>query len=309
MEDKKEIKLRSLAKKLEGLMPHDSTPQDIYSSLVGLIKSQPEYFKLFDVKFLISLVFYIYSFKKTGDFILGKKMVDNLFFASFMVPSDKNHMEDCKECEGYGDISCHNCYGSGSVDCTNCDSNGKEECYECDGEGWQSCDSCDGTGEDEEGNECTNCGGTGEVSCELCSGRKEVDCTVCDGNNDLTCPECNGNERETCQDCDGLGEIETDELEYDVYEICSWSKDMYNRCELLCNTDRPTFTNEDYNNLKNDFILLHMFEDNAELIDELETDEFYCFDFSTLQETDLRLTSLDKAITPSSHDVPRYYIK
>lgn len=308
MEDKREMKLRSLSKKLEGLMQHNARPQHIYPTLVGLIKSQPDYFKLFDVKFLIELIFYIYSFKETGDFILGKKMVDNLFFASFLVPSDKNHVEGCDSCGGDGVENCSECDGTGNIECDNCDNNGEEECYECDGEGWESCDTCDGTGEDEEGNECNECGGSGEVTCDVCNRKGKITCNVCDGDKDISCNECQGNGYFTCSECYGSGDLETDELLYDVYEICSWSKDLYNRCELLCNTDRPTISSEDYDPLKDDFILLNMFEDHAELIDDLKTEDFYCFDVSKLQDTDLFLKSREKSITPASHDEPRYYI-
>ena len=68
MEYKAEKKLRSLAKKLEGLI-HGNTPKLVYDGLVDVMVSQKDYFKMHDVDFLVKLIFYIYSFKKTGDFI------------------------------------------------------------------------------------------------------------------------------------------------------------------------------------------------------------------------------------------------
>ena len=289
MEIKSEKKLRNLSKKLEGLIS-GKTPQEIYNNLVSVMKKQSDYFKMHDKDFLVSLIFYIYSYKKTQDFELGQKMVNNLFFANLFSPANENYRVSCDNCGGDGDIECGECYGSGQVDCHNCGGEGVEECYECEGAG-------EVEDQNDEGVWHTH-------TCGLCDGKGQIECTTCDGDRVESCDECRGNGRESCYECNGAGDVESEELIYYVYEICAWSKDIYDRCELKMNTDEPTFSENEFYKFRSSYILLHHFDDHDELIDGLETDELYCFLLET-NEADLDIGNSMKIMV---HGYPDYYI-
>jgi len=290
MEIKAEKKLRSLARKLEELID-GVTPQSIYDDLVQLMKSQSEYFKLLDKEFLVGLIFYIYSYKRYGSFEMGQKMVKDLFFANFIAPANENYMKTCDNCGGDGDIECGECYGSGQVDCHNCDGVGKVDCDDCGGTGELEDD--DAESEEEVYHTCSFCAGTGQVECDACDGDKVE-----------SCGECRGNGRESCDYCDGTGEVESEELVYYVYEICAWSKNIYDRCELKMNTDEPTFSEDEFYRFRNAYVLLHHFDDHDELIDNLETDELYCF----LLEKDDADLDISNSMKIMVHGYPEYYI-
>jgi len=291
MEIKYEKKLRSLAKKLEEIVD-GGTPQLIYDNLVPLMKSQSEYFKMHDKDFLVNLVFYIFSYKKTGNFDLGQKMINNLFFVNLFQPTNEYFSDTCYSCGGNGDYECDTCYGSGEEDCHNCDGVGKVDCDDCGGTGELEDD--DAESEEEVYHTCSFCAGTGQVECDACDGYKTEQCH-----------NCNGNGRLSCDECDGTGEVETDELNYYVYEICSWSKNIYNRCELRMNTDEPTFSEEEFNELKKDFLILHSYEEHDNLIDDLETDMFYCFSLDRIDTADLDISGGMKIMILG---YPDYYI-
>jgi len=270
MEYSAEKKLRSLAKKLEELIPDGSTPQNVYDSLRQVMISQRDYFRLHDTQFILRLVLYIYSLKKTGDFILGQNMFEHLFFASLFSTNNQNYQESCYDCGGDGYINCDDCDGGGTVTCTNCD-----------GEGDEPCPDCDGTGETYDDDE-------HEVKCDNCEGSGVVTCYTCDGEGTEGCQSCASDGTVRCDDCDGNGEIDTDEIVYDVYYMCSWNEDFYNRCEMKENTDEPTLSNSEFFKLEKDSIILKYYEDHSEISVELYDDVFYCFGVNRKDEINLK---------------------
>jgi hypothetical protein len=271
MEDKFEKKLRGLAKRLEELI-EGTHPQSIYDNLQTLMKSQSDYFKKFDEVFLVKLIFYIYSYKRTKSFELANKMCNQLFFAKLFTPRDEFYERSCDGCGGDGDIECGECYGSGQQDCSNCNGTGEQECTNCGGSG-------DIEDVDDEGE-------SSEVPCPDCQGKGEYTCSHCDGDSVEYCHECGGNGRESCYQCSGTGEVESEELMYEMYSICSWDKSVYDKCEINLNRLSPAFTNDEFYNLRNNFVRLHYEEDHDELDENLNSDNYYCFFLDKLTDND-----------------------
>lgn len=69
-------------------------------------------------------------------------------------------MQECGNCDGYGEYECHTCEGNGCLDCREADCE-NEVCSES-----HECPSCDGVGR----NTCEGCDGDGRVTCEDCDG-------------------------------------------------------------------------------------------------------------------------------------------
>ena len=157
-------RIKKLAKNVSELLPDDpKEPQDVYDTFRPLYSNQADYFRNLGPENIIKLVFYIYSLKSTGDFSLGDKMINNLSFASLFTTSGNYADEECRECDGSGQISCDNCNFQGKVECTTCDGTGYESedepCNDCQGDGNVYCDQCGGDGDIR----CDECSGTGEV--------------------------------------------------------------------------------------------------------------------------------------------------
>lgn len=274
-----EGKLISLAKNLSELIPNDmESPQQIYNKCIEIFNSRKEYFINFPGDFLLNLIIYIISYKKTEDFMMAKNILSNRFFLGLLTTEGNNHEKDCDNCEGNGYVECGECDGSGEVTCSECDGGGEVNCERCDGDGKVSCDDCDGSGEDEEGDNCAVCGGSGEVTCDLCSGNGETSCNECGGEGRESCGECDGSGSETCWDCNGRGDIETDALDYTIYNVLSWNKDLNNLCEIRLDSFNSVCDSSDLGNIENTIILL-MENYDDEFYDEIQIDEVYCFKF------------------------------
>ena len=150
--------LYNLSKKISGLINNYETPQDVYTELTYISNSQKDYFNILGPENMIKLVFYIFSLKTTNDFILGKKLLDNISFAELIITENKLHT-----------YSCNICGGEGTVPCDSCDEVGYIECDYCDGSGIH------------DGEDCDNCGGDGDYICQDCYGRGNLECYECDG--------------------------------------------------------------------------------------------------------------------------------
>lgn len=258
MEIKNEKKLIRLSTNLEELVK-GSSPQVIYDNLVVLMKSQQDYFDSFNEDLLLSLVFFIYSYKKTKEFDLARKMISNLFFVKLLSTEKEKHQTECPVCYGDGDFDCNYCDGSGQQNCNGCDGTGEQECTNCDGSG-------EIEGDDEEFYPCPDCQGKGEYTCSDCQG---------DGTE--SCDECYGSGRESCQECGGGGEVDSEEDMYEILSVCSWNKNVFSKCESKFNTTEPAFSYSEFGNSKNNLIVLHKSEEHDELIDEVDADDYYCF--------------------------------
>ena len=134
-------KLKRLSTKIVDLIKGElKNPQDCFDKFAIVYKQQYDYFQNFEPSNLLKLIFYIYSFKNTGNFKLAESLLNKSSFATlFRIDSD--YYEDtCDSCSGEGDFTCDVCDGSGDYNCDDCDGNGKIECT-----------TCNGTGEDSEG--------------------------------------------------------------------------------------------------------------------------------------------------------------
>jgi len=159
-------KLKRLATKMEELFPNLTSPQHMYIEFGRIAFKQKDYFKSLKAENGIKLMFYIYSLKKTGNFALGEKILNNLFFAHFLISTGEYAETTCSVCSSYGE-----------VDCENCD-NGSNVCEDCGGEG-----EVEHEGEDVT---CETCGGDGEIRCEDCGGSGQVECPSCEGTGEVT---------------------------------------------------------------------------------------------------------------------------
>ena len=224
-------RLKKLAVNISGIIQGDfSTPQKTFDMFYETYHQQHEYFSRFNSSDLIKLIFYIYSYKETGDMKLADKMLNNLAFASLFYTSGNYHHETCDNCNGDGYERCYDCNGSGQVDC----------------------DTCGGTGDD--GTEpCYDCQGSGEVTCDNCGGNGDVNCSYCDSE----------------------GEVETDRLEVNHYQICTWNNNIKNRCELEEGTKEPAMSEYDFDRLRGEYIVLSESELNLELRNFVEINEVY----------------------------------
>jgi hypothetical protein len=279
-------KWKSLSKRLSGMIkPVSLTPKNVYDELRAIFRAQSDFFAPVLQKNpygYVRVVYYTYSLLKTGNFDLGDKIIQNLGFASILTTENETFYDTCDNCGGDGSVNCNECDGNGLVDCNNCDSGGKEDCFNCDGDGLITCDTCDGEGKDEEGNECGDCGGDGAHDCSTCAATGKVECSVCDGDKEMTCPECNGNGYEDCSSCYGSGEQETDEIKYEKYDICTYNKDIKNSCELNANTLTPIMTTDNsFDEFWENVIVLKNYEEHAEALENIESDDIYCFFYDT----------------------------
>ena len=192
-------KLKRLATKMEGLIPNPKSPQHMYLEFSRIAFKQNDYFKSLKAENAIKLMFYIYSLKRTGNFALGEKILNDLFFAHFLVSSGE-----------YAETNCTNCSSYGEVDCEDCNGEGKNPCEDCDGKGAIEIDGYD--------ERCETCDGDGEIKCEDCGGRGMVECPYCEGTGEVT--------------------SETD-INYEVLFACSWNKKLYEECYAFEDEERP----------------------------------------------------------------------
>ena len=96
--------------------------------------------------------------------------------------------------------------------------------------------------------------------CDDCDGDGEVRCHVCDGDGNVLCNECDGD----------------DELDYNEYFIVTWNKFIKDRCELTEDDSDITLSEYDFDRLRNKYVVLHMEQKHADLMDFVESNELYC---------------------------------
>jgi hypothetical protein len=260
-------KIKSLSKKLEGLFIEPITPQSIYHQMREITKAQLDYFRRLGPETMIKLIFGVYSLKKTGDFKLGEKILNNLFFIHLFETDGEYAVHTCGQCQG-----------DGETDCPYCDE-GKENCSTCEGTGEVDCPICDGNDPD----------------CEECEGTGKVECPDCEGTGLVNCEYCNGSGTYECDNCDGRGEIESNrEKIYYLNFLCSWNKDLKDECELKVDTLSPIENDVS----GNDHIILYKIMDDGPISSEVESGRYYCISYS--DEPDLSLF-MDMQIFSSSN--------
>jgi hypothetical protein len=251
-------KLKKIAVRLEDTIEFSGTPQDVYDELITLSKKQSDYFEMIGGENIIKLTFLIYSYKKTQSFELGEDILNDLVFLYYVFSEGNNHREICEVCGGDGQIECHVCDGTGEVPCEECGESGEVPC-----------ETCEGTGVDPE-NE--------EESCWDCNGAGNKTCTSCYGETMETCPECHASRLEPCQECDEVGDIETDDWDYEMEIIASWNKKLNQESIEFENSLVPIMSTENYNQQNNYIVIKYYGDDNfLEFKKGFEANHIYCF--------------------------------
>lgn len=252
-------KLQRLASKMADLLPekHFESPQECFDLFKDLWKKQYDYLSNFDSSSLLKLVFYIYSYKNTGNFKLSDNILNKLGFATLFITQGDTYVRECDSCLGSGDVECNDCNGKGLIKCDYCYNTGEEECSSCEGEGVTYQD-----GEEEE--------------CEDCQGKGKDTCSNCGGDTELHCDQCNGSGVEDCHNCGGGGEIDTNEKVFDYYVIATWDKFIKDRCELNEGSMEPALSEYDFDRLRDNYIIIGYDENHKEFRRAVQTNEVYC---------------------------------
>lgn len=253
-------KLKKLAIRFDELIKDYSTPQDVYNNLISLAQSQQDYFNAKGPQLTIQLTYLIYSYKKTGDFELGEKMLNDNEFLFLIWSNGDYHTETCEECSGNGEILCDYCDGTGEVNC-----------HECDGMGEIDCDECDGSGIDpyNEEEECSDCNGAGKRTCWNCHGNETESCERCSEG------------FVNCEECDGTGEIESHEWVYEIETIMTWDKDLIWNAKDTYNSLVPVMSVKELSNIKDKYVFINLMDGNyTEFRKGFRANEVYCFDYA-----------------------------
>ena len=279
-------RIKKLAQKMEGLLPYPETLQHLYDNLGEVMFKQKDYFEHIKPEDRIKLLFYIWSLKLSSskDFKYGEDLLNRISFAHLFYTEGNHYIETCEECGGGGDFRCDNCDGDGTEECGHCGGDGQIDCAECDGDGremgdnkWEPCSGCEGTGKE-------NCG-------------------ECDGDGKVTCNRCGGDGYESCNNCAGNGDIRTDELDYNLYFICTWSKSLQDRCELTENTLEPAVSEYTFDSLRDQYIVLSLNDElHMEFIDEVEINEVYCISYND----NPRLENIYRGVTANQPPMVKY---
>ena len=258
-------KIKKTAAKLQGLVKRYDDPSEVYFDVRKIAESQSDYFHYLGPDNVIKLTLYIYSLKKTGDLKMGEKMVNNLSFVQLLVTDNEPSIKECKSCDGSGMERCERCKGSGLI-----------ECPTCDGDGEVSCEWCDDYDMEE---------------CEECNGSETMNCNSCAGSGEVYCPSCGGAEETVCQTCGGEGEIvDEDEVDYEIYFIATWNKQIQDLCELRAETLEPVMSLTRFLRLSDEFLELIRWENSGPL--KVDKDQMYCIHYSNEPEMYLQKNML-----------------
>jgi hypothetical protein len=262
-------KLKKIASNLADTIEDFERPQSVYDSLLSLVKIHIDYFSVLGPESIIKLTFLIYSLKKTNNFELGEKMINDSMFLFTLFSEGNEHRDLCEVC-----------VGDGQVECNTCDGTGETPCEECDVTGEVTCDTCDGSGVDPD-NE--------EESCWDCNGGGNLTCPSCHGNTVETCPECHGTRLEPCQNCDEIGEVVTDDWDYEMETILTWDKSLISKAIEFENTLVPIIPIEEYNQHNNYIVIQYYGDDNyLDFKKGFRSEEVYCFGYN--DNPDVKLT-------------------
>lgn len=249
-------------KKLSSLLEKDIKSSDINAIYVEAIKFYDNIHisKYFVLKIkspydLLRFIVYVFSLKKTGDFKLGDKILNEGYFFSLIHTAGEYEVIECSDCEAEGYIRCYECDGNGYTVCPSC-VDGEMTCPDCDGEGEI---------EDENGD---------YVGCENCDRIGEVECDNCDGNGREECSNCSGTGSSDCDECNGSGEIETDDFTYNLNLCFYWKRNLFSYL-LDCNElDNPVSeVNTFFEKNEGILILDNEYFTNSE---ELKNNILYC---------------------------------
>jgi hypothetical protein len=245
---------------------------------------QKDYFEHIKPEDRIKLLFYIWSLKLSKDFAIGEDLLNRISFSHLFYTEGNHYIETCDDCGGNAEKRCDVCDGTGRLSCDECDGSGEVNCTTCDGDGremgdnkWEPCSDCDGTGKE--------------------------DCSNCDNSGEVTCGNCGGDGYSTCKTCDGNGDIQTDEYDYKLYFICTWSKSLQERCELTENTLEPAVSEYTFDSLRDQYIILSLNDElHVEFDNKVEINEVYCITYTD----NPRLTNIYRGVTSNQPSMLPY---
>ena len=89
-------RIKKVAQKLHKSIKNYNDVSEVYQGVRTIALQQTDYFSHFGPDFLIKLTLYIYSFKTTGDFKLGEKMVNNLSFIQLLTTNNEPSIKECE---------------------------------------------------------------------------------------------------------------------------------------------------------------------------------------------------------------------
>ena len=277
-------RIKRLARKMEGIIPYPDNLQHLYDNLGETMFQQRDYFEHINPEDRIKLLFYIWSLKLSKDFAIGEDLLNRISFARLFYTEGNHYIETCDDCGGNGENRCDVCDGTGRLSCDECDGSGEVDCTSCDGDGKEM-------------------GDNGLELCSDCEGTGKEACSDCDGDGDLTCNNCGGDGHATCNECDGDGDIQTDEYDYNLYFICTWNKQLQERCELTENTLEPAVSEYTFDSLRDQYIILKLDdEEHVEFNDNVEINEVYCITYTD----NPRLTNIYRGVTTSLPSMKTY---
>lgn len=248
-------KLKKSAIRLSNKIKVDElTPKQTYFALRNKVIDLKEYFSKFTPEEMVKLPFYIYSYKKTGNFDLAEKIIYNIHFIGLVQDYGDDVSRECPSCEGTGEMGCPKCDSDLRVDCPQCEREA-EVCADC-GEREDNCDCYEF-----EPFECPTCNGEGEVLCDMCEGRGEVKCTECEGRGEIEMP--------------GVNEVR-------IIKIMTWDPKIISKCEIsYYDPINPAFKSEDQLQKLDNYIFLQENFATMELYNDMDPDSLYCFFFSS----------------------------
>ena len=259
-------KLQSLAKKLYEIVKMVGADeyqqfQNILQNTLLLMKNQKDYFNFFSSNDILKIVCYIFSLKRSGNFLEGEKIFNNLHIVG-TISTELNHPEDI----------CDNCDGNGNEPCVYCE-NGRVECNECNGDGVKGCPDCGGRGTFSDGDVCDTCDGFGSVGCDNCDGDGFYFCGVCGGNGDIQCDVCGGD-----------GEVQDfSSYECEINYYLAWNSQIIDLCEIREKTPYPIG-----NDVTGDALPMAWIKNDKEKsqvdLTVVKKDEIYCFTLGRLGE-------------------------
>lgn len=286
--------MKSSIKKLCRILIEDydtSSLNSVYSGLKEQIQEQPDYFQKYGTVERFEIVYGIFSLGNFGSFDWAERVLPNLNLVSvFNYQEDDYLMVDCEDCS-YGRQNCENCNGNGYVPCDNCD-----------GEGVLECDTCGGGGE-VDGERCEDCGGEGVIDCPVCDNESTISCSQCDGSGDIP-----------CETCDETGEIQSEFLNYNIYDFLIFDKNLLRFLRERDELDRPIGEDLDFlNNISSEipgeiFSLSNRLQ-NEKFASFVEPNKDYCFYVQPLSNENIRWYRETPTVMTSLADNGQKYLQ
>jgi len=277
-------KLKKIAHNLVDTVEDFEKPQNVYDRLLSLANTHLDYFSVLGAESIIKLTFLIYSLKKTNNFELGEKMINDTMFLFVLFSEGDNYRTICDMCGGDGENLCGNCDGEGETPCEECDATGEI-----------TCDTCYGSGIDPD-NE--------EESCWDCNGAGVRTCPSCDGYTMENCTECYGRRTVNCDECDAIGQLETDEWLYEIEAILTWDLDFISTSIKDENTLVPIMSLNRYYKRQNYIVIKYIDEEHTEFKKGFRANEIYCFGHN--DNPDIKLTPQGIAIAMPFKNLKNY---